>query len=78
MGKVVDSIEQARSAVTATGDKNLHAVVNLFDAALSEIDGMERDNMQYSDGRPMSAERLFKISPTGRAIVELAEAINNA
>lgn len=56
-------------------DDMKYALNDLLNAAISEIDSIAQDNATYGDGRPMSPDRLFKISPTGRAIVALAETI---
>jgi len=60
----------------------LHRTIDAQIAALRAgwvwFDDFEREAPTYGDGRAVSASRLFKVSPEGRAIMQLADAILGA
>lgn len=60
---------------SASDDTESVALTNLFRAALNQIHETDLDPeaIYPSDGRHMDGVRIFKISPVGRAIIDLAE-----
>lgn len=60
-----------KSDRTALGD----AHVALLNAAKSWMHDFELEDNRYLDGREMSAYRMLKAAPWGRAIVQLAEVL---
>ena len=56
--------------------RTIDAQLAVLRGALSEIDDIDVDEHIYGDGRGMPGVRLLKVTPLGRAAVQLAQAIN--
>lgn len=73
------TLELLKSAVSKldTDDRFYEVHLELLNAAISYIYDVEHDDEAvYADGRKMSGGRLLKVGPWGRAVIELANKIN--
>ena len=71
-----DTYLAADCHLIVTLHRTIDAQLDLLRAGLEVISEVEADpNAVYSDGRRMSGGRILKMSPEGRALIGLADAI---